>query len=392
MGSASHDGALAAHRPPTPDKVTSLDDLAAALRELRSWAGSPTYASIVRDVRDARIVRGVSPTEATPGRVTVYDCFRSGRRRIDVDLVTDIAAVLGADNGVVWRHAAHAAMSGNDLTAFVPIVTSLPPRPTAFTGRGAVLRDLTDARSPLVQVISGMPGMGKTALAARAAHDLRDRRQIDEVVYLNLAGLSERGDAADPFDAMTAVLQVRATVGAGDMDPSTRHDAYLKILGSRRTLLVLDDVVSWNQVQPLLSRDRTTRTIVTSRWVLDAPPGPMLHTLRGFDDSAIAALLSRTTGRTHAEHDAAVHQLGEITGRLPLALRLVAQRLTERPDWSLADHVETYRELLAAAHLDDDVQGALGVTYAQLTGPARCALRRIALHPTPRSVTTRRWR
>lgn len=78
--------------PPGPANPGSLDEFTAQLRTLRTWAGNPSYAEITRRIDRLRAARG------QPGgvsRITVYDCFRTGRRRLDIDLVTDIVHALG---------------------------------------------------------------------------------------------------------------------------------------------------------------------------------------------------------------------------------------------------------------------------------------------------------
>ena len=62
---------------------------------LRAWAGSPSFTEIARRVTAARTSRGVPVVEARLARSTAYDCFRHGRRRIDVDLTLEIVRALG---------------------------------------------------------------------------------------------------------------------------------------------------------------------------------------------------------------------------------------------------------------------------------------------------------
>ncbi|MEV8323350.1 hypothetical protein [Kitasatospora sp. NPDC056731] len=86
----------------------SLDALTESLTLLRQEAGSPSYSTIVRRISSVRAARGVPAGERTPGRITVYDCFRSGRQRLDVELLSDIVQALGADPDP-WRRAYRAA-------------------------------------------------------------------------------------------------------------------------------------------------------------------------------------------------------------------------------------------------------------------------------------------
>ncbi len=367
-----HDG------PPGPGLVEGLDDLASALRDLRTWAGHPSYAQIARDVATARIRRGVPRHEATVGRVTVYDCFRDGRRRINVDLVVDIASVLGAgrDDLPLWRLAGRSALRPSSRT--VPQVATLPDRPELFTGRHETLTELTASHASPVQVVHGLPGTGKSAVAVTAAHQLVARDRVDAVVHV---AMGADGRQIDPFDVMAGVLRVQ--------DPSTtvpgtaagRRSAYLDLLRNRRTLLLLDDVTSPEDVELLVPPDDRTRAIVTSRWSLDWPDGVDRIELTGLDAAECAELLTRSIGGTADVPTHVAADLHRVSGGLPLAVNLIGARVAHQPSWSIEDHLRAYQDQLAMLQLDDGIHGALAVTYAELDPPTQRALRLLALHP-----------
>lgn len=79
------------------DEPYTLDDLALGLQDLRTAAGHPSYAEIARRITERRRERGLPDGEVPLARTTVYDAFRTGRRRIDEDLVVEIVRALGAD-------------------------------------------------------------------------------------------------------------------------------------------------------------------------------------------------------------------------------------------------------------------------------------------------------
>lgn len=78
---------------------TPLDQLALDLQELRGRAGDPSYAEIVARIAQQRRATGAAASR--PGRTTVYDAFRTGRRRVDRGLVLEIVRALGADEAEV---------------------------------------------------------------------------------------------------------------------------------------------------------------------------------------------------------------------------------------------------------------------------------------------------
>lgn len=77
------------------------DALAEQLRDLRARAGEPSYTVLAQQVMDRRIAAGAPPHSARIARTTVYDCFRTGRVRVNLGLVREIAEVLGAEDGQV---------------------------------------------------------------------------------------------------------------------------------------------------------------------------------------------------------------------------------------------------------------------------------------------------
>ena len=78
--------------PPGP-----LDAVARDLQALRTAQGLPSYGELAVRVARLRQDRGMTAASARVGRTTVYDVFRTGRRRVDVLLVADLVRVLGGD-------------------------------------------------------------------------------------------------------------------------------------------------------------------------------------------------------------------------------------------------------------------------------------------------------
>ena len=102
-------GPAYAEGPAVADEQTSAarsessrwDLLAEELQRLRVDVGEPSYAAVAQLVMDGRVAAGRSPHSARIARSTVYDCFRTGRVRVNLALVREIAEVLGADGGQV---------------------------------------------------------------------------------------------------------------------------------------------------------------------------------------------------------------------------------------------------------------------------------------------------
>ncbi|GAB2591370.1 ATP-binding protein [Kribbella endophytica] len=227
----------------------------------------------------------------------------------------------------------------------------LPPTVADFTARTAELTAVLSAlrtggsASPLVTV-TGMGGVGKTALAVHAGHLTADHFP-DGQLYVKLRGYDE-GAALTPAEALGQLL--RSLDVRHDAIPSNVDEMatmYRSRLAGRRMLVLLDDANSVSQVAPLLPGDPHCATIVTSRRFLATLPGNLIVRLSPFTDDDAVALLSRLAGeqRVAAESKTAL-RIAELTGHLPLALRLVGARLGARPHW----HLEDVAEQLADEH------------------------------------------
>ncbi|WP_328977606.1 AfsR/SARP family transcriptional regulator [Streptomyces canus] len=301
-----------------------------------------------------------------------------------------------------------------DETALpLPRPAQLPPPPGHFTGRATARDDLRDALTlgggPAVGVISGMAGVGKSALALHVAHGLRERFP-DGQLYVNLQGATPGMAPLTPAQALTALLR---DLGADPRSIPEHPDAAAALMRSllapTRTLMVLDDAASAAQVRPLLPAGAGCAVIVTSRSPLTAlddahrfPLTPLsaeesaelLRAVSGRDSrdgpggdggpaDRIASVTSDADAGTSATAIDATHPLIELTGRLPLALRVVAARLAARqaltPD-VLADQLAATEDRLRHLEYDDlSVRRSLAVAHDALAASGRRSDRDAAL-------------
>ncbi|MEU1462276.1 BTAD domain-containing putative transcriptional regulator [Streptomyces sp. NPDC005727] len=264
-----------------------------------------------------------------------------------------------------------------------PVPAQLPPSPPHFTGRAAESDDLRQAlaaRGGRLAVISGMAGVGKSALALHVAHTLRDRFP-DGQLHVNLHGATPGMIPLTPAQALAALLR---DLGAEPRSIPEHPDAaaalFRSLLAPSRVLLMLDDAASAAQVRPLLPAGPGCAVIVTSRSPLTALDGARRFPLDPLTGEDSAALLRAVSGREELD---AGHALIELTGRLPLALRVVAARLAARraltPD-VLAGQLAASGSRLPHLEYDDlSVRRSLAVAHDALAAAEREADRDAAL-------------
>ncbi|MFF7488801.1 BTAD domain-containing putative transcriptional regulator [Streptomyces luteogriseus] len=260
-----------------------------------------------------------------------------------------------------------------------PAPAQLPPPPTHFIGRTAVRdalhRTLTAPDPRPTAVISGMAGVGKSALALHVAHQLAERFP-DGQLHLDLHGATPGMPPLTPAQALTTLLR---DLGAEPCRIPERPEAAAALLRSllapTRTLLVLDDAASAAQVRPLLPGGAGCGVIVTSRSPLAALDGAARFPLAPLSDEESAELLRRASGREGLDGTDAARLLVELTGRLPLALRVVAARLAARraltPD-ALAGQLAAADVRLHHLEYDDlSVRRSLAVAHDALAASER---------------------
>ncbi|ADB34539.1 transcriptional regulator, XRE family [Kribbella flavida DSM 17836] len=219
----------------------------------------------------------------------------------------------------------------------------LPAGPDDLIGRQSVLAELTavltessqQAAAPPV-VVAGMGGIGKTAVALRAAHLVADAFP-DGTLFVNLRG--HAGSA--PTTAIEALVQLLQELGAaGDSIPGDVAVAAARFrsgLAGRRMLIVLDDAASAEQVEPLLPGAPGSAVLITSRSWLLGLAGARHLPLDLFDEAEAIDLL-REVGVDQVDEDLALAgTVARLCGLLPLALRIAGGRLAGRPGQSLAE-------------------------------------------------------
>ncbi|MFD5080351.1 BTAD domain-containing putative transcriptional regulator [Streptomyces sp. NPDC058371] len=230
-------------------------------------------------------------------------------------------------------------------------------------------------------VLSGMAGVGKSALALHVAHGLRERFP-DGQLYVNLHGATPGMAPLTPGQALASLLRDLGTEPRLIPEHPDAAAALLRsTLAPTRTLMVLDDAAHAAQVRPLLPAGAGCAVIVTSRSPLAALDGAQRFPLAPLSDEESAALLRAASGRQDGLDGR--HPLVELTGRLPLALRIVAARLAARraltPDVLAGQLAATEGRLHHLEYDDLSVRRSLAVAHDALRASEREADRDAAL-------------
>ncbi len=271
----------------------------------------------------------------------------------------------------------------------------LPMAPVPLVGREAELARVVEAleqagpRRDAPVVISGLPGVGKTALALHAAHRVAARFP-DGQLFVDMQG----HDAGPPPGVQDVLGRFLRALGVppSAVPPGIDEQvaSYRSLLAGRRVLVVVDGAADVQSVRQLLPGSSGCRVVVTSRNELaglDVAPGARRVTPDVLPASAGRALLAGVLGAAAVQDDeAAADELVGMCGGLPLALRVAAAHLMLRPGLRIADHVERLGPV-SALRVDGDDRADVGAafdrSYRRLPADHRRLFRLLGLLPGP---------
>jgi tetratricopeptide (TPR) repeat protein len=272
-------------------------------------------------------------------------------------------------------------------TVRLPPPNQLPP-PIRLTGRALSIASLDAARESGAILLTGPPGVGKTALAVNWGHTVRGDYP-DGTLFADLHGHAPDGPASsrEVLGRFLRALGVDPRLVPADLAELT--DLYRSIMADKRMLVVLDDALTAALVTPLLPPSLESLAVVTSRLRLGALAvrGARIIHIDRLEADAALELLSRIIGDDRAA--AAPHvarELIELCERLPLAVCVAGARLAARSKWPISEMVEAMtveRGRLAALRMEDDmaVRGALDISYRGLPAEVARVYRLMSLFP-----------
>jgi WD40 repeat protein len=224
-----------------------------------------------------------------------------------------------------------------------------PPRVANYLDRHEALRALCDAlfaedrRQPIaLTALSGMGGIGKTVLAQALTRDEVVQQAFPDGIVWVTAGREKRRDFVQEMREVAKALG----------DDLSRYDnalacehQYRTTIANKAALIVVDDVWSKADLEPLLAESPRSRFLFTTR---DASIGRFVgareHTADVLDVAQSRELLAAWAGLDVARLPAAADEVIGECGRLPLALSVVGAMLRGAEPQFWTDTLELLRK------------------------------------------------
>jgi hypothetical protein len=231
----------------------------------------------------------------------------------------------------------------------LPPPQQLPPALDEFENQAAALNSLRTPRAdgPILHLVVGPPGAGKSALTLHWAN-LDTDRFPDGRIYLDLRGHNP-DEALSPGTALGFLLSsLVATPSAVPADLEHRVALWRTLTFNRKLLIVLDNAAASEQVKLLTATGPGTVTAVTSRDNLSELAEQRGAHVTRVDilapDYSISLLRRLIAARHGTVDDRSLRELAELCGHLQLALRVAARRLAKSPVLTVDDFIDELRE------------------------------------------------
>ncbi|MGW3960462.1 ATP-binding protein [Amycolatopsis sp. NPDC005003] len=242
-------------------------------------------------------------------------------------------------------------------------------------------------------IVSGAPGVGKTALLVHWVRQVMDEFP-DGVLFVDLHGYGPvtPKNTSQVLDGFLRALGISPQLIPAELED--RSALFRSMLARRRMIVILDNADTSERIRPLLPGSEFALTLITSRSILSglvARDGADRMTLDTLSPAEADGLLRQIIGidRVGAE-PAAAAELARLCAYLPLALRIVAERISAQPHARLADLVADLtseaRRLDILSPEDDEqtaVRAVFSWSYRALTPPVARLFRLLGSSPCP---------
>jgi len=262
-----------------------------------------------------------------------------------------------------------------------PLSLDARPDPTSppklMTGRDEQIaliakRLLAGGIDPAVVVLSGGPGVGKSALAAAAAEHIRPARPLQFEIRL------QRNESA--ADLLARLLSLAGLAMSMPTSVAERAALLYRFLEGKDAFLLLDNVRNEKQVAAAVAAGWSA-VLITSQQQLLGLHNVDVIAVKPLTDDASQSLLTQLSDKTGTTNAEAIRAIARLCAGLPLALKIAGSKLAaprSMPAAELIARLRDARRRLDALSLGDEaVRASFLLAYEDLGSSARRLFRRM---------------
>lgn len=266
----------------------------------------------------------------------------------------------------------------------------LRPPSSDFVGRESEIVSLTQGINQeisthtiaSIRCIRGLGGMGKTELAYAVAQKLASSCS-DAQLLIKLRGST--ANAMTPEEALGKVISEFDPLVRLPDDLDSLQSQYTSLLHGKRVLILADDAKDAAQVEPLMPPAGCV-LLITSRRLFRLPGMPPPLELKKLKEDEAIALVQKVCPSNDFATDQ-LHQLVNLCGALPLALRISATVLEYFPGSTtqyLSELADEHNRLknLRGDNSDLGVEASFNLSFATLEKPAQVLLCQLGIFPS----------
>lgn len=331
----------------------------------------------------------------------------TGGHRLNDDGATRNIYIKATNGGVAAYRIDQVIIDGlaelHSATTVLPL-EALVDEPTPFVGRQSELTRIAEllsgsggSLSSGIIVVSGPPGVGKTALVRQAATAAAGR--FKRILFVDLRGYADDFEARiQPAVVLSKLLILLGVedeeIAADPAEQAIQYRQRLDDLAARgdSILLWLDNASDPSQFEQLRPASPIHRIVVTTRETFGHIPKPRVVDVdaMGSDEAAellLSAVRARNPDDGHlTESPQVTLRLAALCDRLPLALQIVAALLADEPNRPIAELLEelaSEEDRLNSLDYDTDlsVRAAFALSYNRLPDKLKRLFRLLSVVP-----------
>jgi hypothetical protein len=256
-----------------------------------------------------------------------------------------------------------------DLTDNIYAPFQVPSEIDNFTGREVIVEKVKkQLTAGNILLLHGPPGVGKTAIAIKMGHLLRDKFP-DGVLWYKV-------DSSNIMDILLSIARLFGEDISGIKDVEVRASIVRTLLCKKRILLIFDNVIVNESIHLLIPNSPTSSVIFSSQEnALTIPTKYLSVYVDTFTEKEAIALFETIFSKAFVKKNTKqIIEICEKLGYLPLALQMVANYIKQYP-MSFKDYMKQLDEepidLQQMAYEDKNLFRAVSISYDTLSNEAK---------------------